>query len=239
MPSQQNQSLVSIIIPTLNEGENISLLLESLLTSAGVEIIVCDGGSADSTLNICRAFPVRVISSRRGRGIQLNAGAECAHGEIFLFLHADSMIESRVLDDIRSATSQGDHWGCCTLMFSERTPIFRLIACFSNLRSRVFSSCYGDQGIYCQRDLFWRKGGFPETVFLEDMGFSHQLCSQQRARVVKGMIITSTRRFRKAGIWKTIGKMQMIKILYAMGIRPERLWKWYKSGSQEMICERQ
>jgi glycosyltransferase involved in cell wall biosynthesis len=90
--------MVSIIIPTLNEADNTSLLLESLLPLEGMELIVADGGSADATLEICRDFPVKVVSSPVGRGIQLNAGAKCARGEIFLFLHADSRIESQVLD---------------------------------------------------------------------------------------------------------------------------------------------
>ncbi|MDD3894245.1 MAG: TIGR04283 family arsenosugar biosynthesis glycosyltransferase [Syntrophomonadaceae bacterium] len=226
--NQQNQSLISIIIPTLNEEKNITRLLDSLQSLSGVEIIVCDGGSSDATLKICRGFPVRVLSSQAGRGIQLNTGAQSAQGEIFLFLHADSMIENRILDDIRNAVTQGSGWGCCTLGFSERTPLFFCIAFLSNLRAKVFSSCYGDQGIYCQRDLFRRNGGFPETIFLEDIMFSHRLRCQQRARVVEGIIFTSTRRFRKAGVWRTIGKMQMIKFLYAMGIKPERLWRWFK-----------
>jgi rSAM/selenodomain-associated transferase 2 len=225
--NQENQPLISIIIPTLNEEKNIARLLVSLQLLAGVELIVCDGGSSDATLKICRGFPVRVLSSQMGRGIQLNAGAQSAQGEIFLFLHTDSRIENRALDDVRNAVTQGDCWGCCTLGFSERTLLFFCIAFLSNLRAKVFSSCYGDQGIYCQRDLFRKNGGFPETIFLEDIMFSHRLRSQQRARVVKGMIITSTRRFRKAGVWRTIGKMQLIKILYAIGIKPERLWRWF------------
>ncbi|MGI6119984.1 MAG: TIGR04283 family arsenosugar biosynthesis glycosyltransferase [Desulfosporosinus sp.] len=228
MPDQQNQSLISIIIPTLNEERNIARLLDSLQSLAGVEIIVCDGGSTDATLKICRGFPVRVLSSQAGRGIQLNAGAQSAQGEIFLFLHADSMLENRILDDIRNAVNQGNCWGCCTLGFNEKNLLFFCIACLSNLRAKVFSSCYGDQGIFCQRDLFRRNGGFPETIFLEDIIFSHRLRRQQRARVVEGMIITSTRRFRKAGVWRTIGKMQLIKILYAIGIKPEQLWRWFK-----------
>lgn len=98
MHNPQNHPMVSIIIPTLNEADNTSLLLESLLPLEGMELIVADGGSADATLEICRDFPVKVVSSPVGRGIQLNAGAKCARGEIFLFLHADSRIESQVLD---------------------------------------------------------------------------------------------------------------------------------------------
>jgi len=231
----REQGLVSIIIPTLNEELNISQLLESLQPLDGVELIVSDGGSTDATLEICHEFPVRAISSPRGRGSQLNAGAESAQGEILFFLHADSRIEGRVLDDIREAVAQGHLWGCCSVTFSEETFLFHVIGCLSNIRARIFSSCYGDQGIYCHRDLFWENGGFPETVFLEDVGLSHCLRTRQRAMVVKGNITTSTRRFREAGICKTIAKNQIIKILYTLGMKPERLWRWYKSGLQVML----
>lgn len=233
------QSLVSIIIPTLNEQNNILLLLENLQKPAKVELIVCDGGSSDATLEVCHDFPVRVISAQRGRGIQMNTGAECAQGEIYLFLHADSLIESRVIEDIRDAVSLGDQWGCCTLQFNDSTLLFRVIAFLSNLRAKVFSSCYGDQGIYCERDLFWENNGFPETVFLEDMEFSRRLRSQKRARIVNGIITTSTRRFREAGIWRSIYRNQVVKVLYALGVKPERLWQWYRSEKQATLCERQ
>lgn len=230
MHTHQSQALVSIIIPTLNEERNISYLLESLSTWAEVEIIVCDGGSSDATVEVCHSFPVQLLSSPMGRGVQLNTGAQSAAGEILLFLHADSLPDKRVVDDIRDAVSNGHLWGCCTLKFNEDTPIFRIIACLSNIRSRVFSSCFGDQGIYCQRDLFREIGGFPETVFLEDIGFSHQLRRRQMARVVKGIVTTSSRRFRGEGVWKTILKNQLIKMLFAFGAKPERLLKLYKSG---------
>ena len=239
MSNQQNLSLISIVIPTLDEEDHIAILLESLVALEGAEIIVCDGGSTDATLEICRSFPVRVLCCSQGRGVQLNTGARCARGQILFFLHADSRIESRVLDDIRTAVAQGNSWGCCTLEFSERTWAFRAMAWLSNLRSRAFSVCYGDQGIYCRRDLFWSQGGFPEIAFLEDMEFSHLLRRKQRTRVVDGRIMTSTRRFRAAGIGKTISKMQMAKLCYALGMKPEKLCRWYQSGGQEKKCEPQ
>lgn len=239
MSNQPNLALISIVIPTINEEDHVAILLERLAALERVEIIVCDGGSSDATLEICRRFPVRVLCSPRGRGVQLNTGARCAQGQILLFLHADSGMESQVLDDIRTAVTQGDLWGCCSLEFSDRTWAFRAIAWFSNLRSHAFSICYGDQGIFCQRDLFWSQGGFPETVFLEDLEFSHLLRRRQRARVVDGRIITSTRRFRAAGIGKTIGKMQIVKLCYALGMKPEKIWRWYRSGGQEKKCGRQ
>jgi len=235
----QKQDLVSIIIPTLNEEKHISCLLSNLQSLTDIEIIVCDGESSDKTKEICSHFPVLFLNSQRGRGVQLNAGAEYASGEILLFLHADSLIEKGVVDDIRLAVQMGRLWGCCSLAFNEPTLLFRIIGFFSNLRAKVFGSCCGDQGIYCQRDLFWKNGGFPKLAFLEDIGISKLLRTQQPPNIIKGKIITSTRRFRAQGIWKTVIKNQIIKILYSWGKKPEVLQEWYQGRSKEIICERQ
>jgi len=225
-----NEPRVSVIIPTLNEEENIASLLQSLLVLPGVEIIVSDGGSTDATLEICSHLPVRVLNSPAGRGGQLNAGALCATGEIFLFLHADSCIEDTLVDEISQAVDQGHLWGCCRLQFSEKTPLFRVIAFFSNLRVMLTSCCYGDQGIYCQRDLFQSMGGFPAIVFLEDLNFSYRLRKKQRAHLLKSQITTSTRLFRSQGVGEVLSKMQAVKLLYLLGVKPERLWRWYHAG---------
>jgi rSAM/selenodomain-associated transferase 2 len=230
---------LSIIIPTLNEEKHIGPLLDSLLALPGVEIIVSDGGSSDATLEICRRYPVRLLSSPAGRSNQLNAGAQCATGEILLFMHADSRVESTIVNEIRQADRQGRLWGCCSLRFSEEIPIFQLIAFCSNLRARLGSICYGDQGIYCQRGLFQAMGGFPTTVFLEDIKFSQQLKTLQRAYQLKSIITTSTRRFRTQGVGKALGKMQMVKLLYQLGVKPERLRKWYQAGQEVSKCEPQ
>jgi glycosyltransferase involved in cell wall biosynthesis len=50
-----NDPLISIIIPTLNEGENIAACLASTQNAPDVERIVVDGGSKDRTLQIARS----------------------------------------------------------------------------------------------------------------------------------------------------------------------------------------
>lgn len=230
------QPEIAVIIPTLNEGKNIGRLLKRLVQIPGLEIIVSDGGSRDPTLHVARQFPVTLVNSAPGRGRQLNAGAKQAHAEILFFLHADSAVEERAFSDIRQAISRGFLWGCCTLRFDEQTPFFRAVALASNLRSRLLSSCYGDQGIFCRKDVFWAEGGFPDTVFLEDLEFSRRLRRRCRACVVPAQITTSTRRFRGRGRLRTIVKMQVVKALYRLGTSPERLANFYGSGRESSPC---
>ena len=85
---------LSIIIPVLNEATNIVAALDALapLRARGAEVIVVDGGSADDTVALAKPLADRVITSARGRAIQMNAGAAIARGDVLLFLHADTRL---------------------------------------------------------------------------------------------------------------------------------------------------
>lgn len=71
---------LSIILPALNEASGIAATLTALqpLRAAGHELIVVDGGSSDATALLASVDADQVITSRRGRALQMNAGAAAA-----------------------------------------------------------------------------------------------------------------------------------------------------------------
>ena len=219
---------ISVIVPILNEEECLPELLESLQRLSGIEIIISDGGSSDRSLEICSRYPVKMATGSAGRGMQLNRGAQLATAPVLLFLHADCQLEPIVVEQILESIKEGYHWGCATMDFDERSPFYRGLAFFSNLRARYWKSCYGDQGIWCRKDVFLNIGGFPDIPLMEDLAFSHHLRSKYCSRVVAGKVITSTRRFKAGGPLITLIKMQVLKILYFWGASPERLAAYYQ-----------
>ena len=95
--------VISIIVPVLNEAKNLGPFLDDLKSQAGnYEVILADGGSEDATIEIGRAR-AKIISSSVGRGIQMNAGAARAKGDIFLFLHCDTRLPFEGLNLIEQA----------------------------------------------------------------------------------------------------------------------------------------
>src|SRR5512139_3843568 len=86
--------MISVIIPALNEAENIRGCIECIKAEEGDrEIIVCDGGSSDSTVQIVGEYEdVILIEAEKCRGAQMNRGAAAAGGEVLLFLHADTKL---------------------------------------------------------------------------------------------------------------------------------------------------
>ena len=87
-------SKISIIIPTINEANNLPLLLSDLssIQKEG-EIIIVDSGSEDKTIDIANIYGAKIcISKERNRGLQLDIGSKHAKGDWFIFLHADTRL---------------------------------------------------------------------------------------------------------------------------------------------------
>jgi glycosyltransferase involved in cell wall biosynthesis len=103
---------LSIILPALNEASGIAATLTALqpLREAGHELIVVDGGSSDATALLASVDADQVITSRRGRALQMNAGAAAASGDALLFLHADTRLPQQADSLIQNAL-QDSLWG--------------------------------------------------------------------------------------------------------------------------------
>jgi glycosyltransferase involved in cell wall biosynthesis len=90
--------LVSVVIPTLNEAENLPHILPGL--SLDYEVIIVDGGSNDGTTAVAEQLrpSARIIEqTRRGKGNALTCGFAAARGEIIVTLDADG---SAKIDEI-------------------------------------------------------------------------------------------------------------------------------------------
>lgn len=225
---------VSVIIPTLNEADIIELSIRRAWDCGASEVIVSDGGSADSTVEIASASNCQLIRSGRGRGIQLNAGAAIATGDVLLFLHADNWLAPSGCQQIQDCISR---FGCPACgAFRQRIEsqrkIYRLIESGNRLRVSLFSLAYGDQGIFVTRDLFNTVEGFPEIALMEDFSFSRRIRKHRRYRLLDGPLFISPRRWEHRGpVRQTILNWTMV-VAYLSGASPERLAnKYYRQKS--------
>lgn len=186
---------VSIIVPIYNERGVIEQLLAELQPLRDAcEIVLVDGGSTDGTLEAI-GDDFRVISSCRGRGTQLNAGAAASSGEVLFFLHADSALPPDPLDEIYRALRR-HRFGCFGLRFVPSSPLMRICQALSNYRCYVRRIIFGDQGLFIERALFDELGGFPEIPLMEDYEFSLSLRrTGLRPGMTRHRIATSARRY--------------------------------------------
>jgi rSAM/selenodomain-associated transferase 2 len=220
---------LSIVMPVLNEAADIEAALQTLapFRARGVEVIVVDGGSSDATAELARPLADRVIAGPRGRGVQMNAGAAAAKGDVLLFLHADTRLpadaDRLVLDGLAYS---GHGWGRFDVRF-DGGGLLALIALMMNLRSRLSGVATGDQAMFVIRAAFDAAGGVPPIALMEDIALSVQLKRMGRPLCLQARVTTSARRWKKHGVLRTIVLMWKLRLAFYFGADPVRLAQAY------------
>jgi rSAM/selenodomain-associated transferase 2 len=227
---------LSVIIPVLDEAATIGETLAALepLRGRGAEVIVVDGGSRDGTLEAARPLADVVITAPRGRGSQMNAGAAAAHGNVLLFLHADTRLprdaDRLVIDGL--AHSKRD-WGRFDVTIAGRSPLLRVVAAMMNWRSRVTGIATGDQAMFMTRAAFARAGGFPDIPLMEDVVMSRRLKATGPPACLAARVMTSGRRWDRDGVVRTIFLMWRLRLAFFLGAEPARLARQYGYGIRD------
>lgn len=223
---------LSVIIPTRNEASTLPLLLADLapLRAAGAELIVVDGGSSDATRELAAARVDRLLEASAGRARQMNAGAAVARGDYLWFVHADTRIADAAIRRLLEVLAERPLWGRFDVRLSGPGLALRLVGAMISLRSRVTGVATGDQGIFVERGSFAALGGYADIPLMEDIELSRRLKRRARPRCVRPPLSTSSRRWERDGIWRTVLLMWRLRLAYYCGASPDQLARQYHRG---------
>ena len=228
---------ISVIIPTLDEVENLPSTLAGLQGPA-TEVIVVDGGSTDGTQALARDLGATVLPSRRGRAEQMNRGAKQARGDVLPFLHADTQLPGDWSEAVQTALSRDEvAVGAFRLRTDSRRPLVRFIAWTANIRSR-FGRPYGDQALFVRRADFMGWGGYPTTELLEDVLFVRRARREGRVALTNSAVITSARRWEQAGVLRCWLTNKIVLFGAAIGVPLPWLARLYDRSSRQKELER-
>ena len=226
---QRPRPLLSIIIPTLNEAEHLPCLLADLKNqkNLSLEIIVADGGSADTTRLVAEECGAAFVTARRGRGAQMNTAAGVASGDYLLFLHADSRIDDQYLFgnavralafEQRERSQIAGHFSLRFMRSSDRNRMAYRYIEEKSAFNRV-NTTNGDQGLLLTRNFFKDLGGFDESMpFLEDQRIAEKIRGHGKLCTLPGHLKTSARRFETEGFHRRYILMSMMMGLLAVGV---------------------
>lgn len=228
------------------------MLLHTLAQTASQsfdELIVVDGGSHDRTREIVKEFegrgsrvegegqisaaerrttPITLLTAPPGRARQMNAGVAASHGDVILFLHADTQLPPDAKQAIETALEDpACVGGRFDVQFAPKTGWGWLISRMMNLRSRWTGIATGDQAIFVRRSVFDQLGGFAEIPIMEDIEFSRRLKRIGRIAALRATVTTSYRRWQAYGPIRTILLMWSLRSLYWIGINPRHLKRLY------------
>ncbi len=218
---------ISVIIPTLNESVELPRTLRTVYQQRDpYEVLVVDGGSTDTTRAIASA-KARLLSASRGRARQMNAGAATASGDVFLFLHADTLLPRDAFDAIRVAVrTLSAEAGAFRLQFDRSSPLLDFYAWCT--RWPLPHICFGDRGLFVTRAAFEAIGGFPEQPIFEDLAVVRRLYRRGNFRFLRQAVTTSARRFSAAGTLRQQLLNAFLWSRYMMGTPPDDLAPYYR-----------
>lgn len=218
---------ISVIVPVLNEETGIDASLQALEALRGdKEILVVDGGSIDQTVKLASQHNVNVIHASRGRGQQQRAGAQQASGDVFWFLHADTLPPANALEDIAAAVENGASAGNFALRFAGNSRAAHQLTFIYPLL-RILRLCYGDSGIFVSKEIYKRVGGFRDLPLFEDLDLLRRLRGAGRFVHLRCALITSSRRFENRNFTLVWIRWIGLQLLYWCGVSPHRLARWY------------
>ena len=212
--------MLSIIIPTKNESKVILktlLPLQKLRKNKTCEIILVDGNSSDSSIKIAKPYVDKILISQSDRSMQQNIGASVCKNNLLLFLHADTKINPKDVENIISQNKKIT-WGFFKIKFDNNKKKYRFLEFFINLRSILFKYGTGDQCLFMSKDIFYKVGGFPNIRLMEDIEICSSLNKVCDPKIINNIVTSSSRKWESHGFIRTIIKMRIYRILYFFGI---------------------
>lgn len=168
---------VAAIVPAYNEEKTVGGVIETLLSCAAIhEIIVVSDGSSDSTAEVAKSYPIRVIDlqANLGKGGAMKAGAEQTKCDILLFIDADLVgLSPKHIDALLEPVLSGT-----TIMsigvFSEGRPS-------TDLAQKLAPSLSGQRAI--KRELFEKVPRLEESRYGVEVALT-RFAEQQGIEIV-------------------------------------------------------
>jgi len=216
----------SVILPVRNDAAALGRTLDRLETLVGtdaVEVIVAASGDSAGTERAVAGRARLLWPPGSARSALMNAGAAAARGDVFFFLHADSLPPANVFALIEQTLSDDTvAGGAFEHCFAEAGWSLRAITWINRIRYRLTHNYYGDQGIFVRAAVFRQMGGYKNLRLMEDLDFTQRLKRAGRSVLVPVPLLTSGRRFLARGPWRTFFFIVWLLFLHTLRLDTER-----------------
>ncbi len=223
---------ISVIIPTLNEAENLSQLIPLLkkgLVGFSHEILIIDAGSSDRTIKTAEEHDadLAIVSEKRGRACQMNEGARIATGDLLYFVHADTRPPEGFAKDIAGSVKEGYESGCYQSAYDCDLWLMKFNGWLTRFDKLFLRG--GDQSLFIKKSLFFELGGFREDYrIMEDFEFLKRLRDQASFRLIPRDIMISARKYDDNSYARVNIANIIVVMMYRFGASQKTLVNTYK-----------
>jgi len=184
----KNHPIVTVVITTKNEEQNIENCLRSVKgqTFKNIELIVVDNFSEDKTVEIAQKYTTKVYFKGPERSSQRNYGAQVAWGEYVLYLDADMTLSPTVIEDCVEKC-EIDRVGA--IYIPERIVGEGFWIKVRDFERSFYTGTVIDAVRFIRRNLFLKVEGFDETlVGPEDWDFDRKVKKIANVSIINSVI---------------------------------------------------
>lgn len=217
---------ISIIIPAINEAEHLPELLNHLLKhkqGAELQILVSDGGSTDDTIALANSYGVVVLHApKAGRAAQMHYATQHATGDLFYFVHADTLPPTTYVQDILKAVQNGYDIGRYQTRYNTNNRMLLINAWFT--RFDWFICLGGDQTLFITRICYQDSGGFNTTLsIMEEFEFVPRVRLKYKYLILPGKTLVSARKYEgRSWLQVQLANRKAIQ-MFKKGVNPDKI----------------
>jgi predicted glycosyltransferase involved in capsule biosynthesis len=227
-----SNSVINIVIPTLNEEDNLKFLLPYLINECQVssgQIFVSDSPfTKDKTKVIAESYCVNyILTNASCRAHQMNKAAFETNSEVLAFLHADVIPPTNFTSLIKKSVLEGNMFGFFAYKFNTRHPLLKINAYFTKYDGIFVGG--GDQLHFIKRETFVKLGGFnPKFKIMEDFELVDRIKNNNiKYNLLPQKVIVSDRKYKnRSYLWVNLVQLYIF-IKYKIGTPPAQLAKIY------------
>lgn len=218
---------ISLIVPCLNEADQLSTFLQEIKHSFFQEIILVDGGSKDNSACFADKYEAHYSEAPIARrSIQMNEGAKRAKGEYLLFLHADVRPCEKFYQAVNEAVNQSVDCANFRLNFNHKHWLLKVHAFFTRYEYLPFQ--FGDQGLLIKKELFDHFEFDTHMAVLEDQELLKRLKKASiSCQKLDASLLVSARAYVQHGVYRMHFIYYLIYVLYRSGVANNKLRELY------------
>ncbi|MBK8517345.1 MAG: glycosyltransferase family 2 protein [Saprospiraceae bacterium] len=223
---------ISIIIPTLNEAENVKRLIHffaEVRENHLSKVIIADSpDSTDMLRDTLTSENTEYHRTKgRGRAIQMNEGAALAGGDILVFLHADVIPPDSFIQDIMKAIRDGYVFGFFSYRFEPSIFMLKVNESFTQRAGWLAGG--GDQIQFMTRTMYDQLNGYNEDFcVMEDFELIRRVRKLNLPyKIIQNPATVSARKYHQNS-WLKVNLVNLAAfILFKFSIKPITIKSFY------------
>jgi glycosyltransferase involved in cell wall biosynthesis len=227
--------MLSFIVPAYNEERLLGATLTALHAAGQAldepyEVVVADDASTDGTPLIARSRGAVLVSvAHRQIAATRNSGARAASGDLFLFVDADTIVNSEVVRAAVAALREGAVGGGAGVRMDGVVPLYARLLMPVLVRSFRAAGWAAGCFLFCTRSAFLAVDGFDETFFgAEELVMSQALKRHGKFVILRQAVTTSGRKLRTHAVGEMLSLLARVLLRGSRTIKQRQgMDLWY------------